>query len=69
VELKMAEKKLSEPVQMRETSMYEEVMSVDGARYNNYRHDAYRFAGGKVVIKDKRDPYSDKEELDVIWRE
>lgn len=61
--------KLSEPVQTRETSMYEEVMSVDGARYNSYRHDVYRFAGGRVVVKDKRDPYSNQDELDIIWRD
>lgn len=55
-------------VEVRTSTMLDEVISVDGSSYNNYRPDVYRFSSA-VVVKEKINPYSNTESLDIIWRE
>ena len=53
-------------VYVRESSMNEEVLKLDGQRYNNFRYPSYRFSGG-VRVLDKRDPYDENDTMDIVW--
>lgn len=45
-----------------ETDFLSEVKNAD-PRYDAYRHDAYRFPG--LIIKEKRNPYDDNEQMQI----
>lgn len=60
--------KLYVETESRDFSIQEIVMAEDGSKYNNFVENAYSFGGGAVVVKDKRDPYDDSEEMSIVWR-